>query len=152
MSERIVTGGILIALGLLALLEAHRLAALREEMVAGAVVGDDTLPRLVGLALLLLAAYVLVLARWPAPRARFPRGPAGRRIVAGAGALVAYYVAAPLAGYTLSTLLVATALYRTMGGYRWWVAALIGAATTGVLYLMFRVWLLQPLPGGWLGF
>jgi putative tricarboxylic transport membrane protein len=149
--ERTVTGVILLALGLLALLEAHRLAALREELVAGAVVGDDTLPRLVGLALLLVAAHVLLLARWPASRVPFPRGVQRKRMGASAGALVAYYVLAPLAGYTLSTLLVSTALYRTMGGYRWRVAALAGVATTLALYLMFRVWLLQPLPGGWLG-
>jgi hypothetical protein len=150
--ERIVTGGILVVLGLLALVEAHRLAGLREELVAGAVVGDDTLPRLLGLALLLVAAYVLVLARWPAVPVTLPQGRERSQMLAGAGALVAYYVITPYAGYTLSTLLVGTALYRTMGGYRWWVAALIGAATTGALYLMFRVWLLQPLPGGWLGF
>jgi hypothetical protein len=151
-SERRVTGVVLLLLGLLALLEAHRLAGLREELVAGAVVGDDTLPRLVGLALVLLGAYALVLARWPAPRVRFPRGGERARMLASAGALVAYYVIAPLAGYTLGTLLVAATLYWTMGGYRWWVAAAAGLATTAALYLMFRVWLLQPLPGGWLGF
>ena len=26
-----------------------------------------------------------------------------------------------------------------------------GGVTTGLLYLMFRVWLLEPLPPGWLG-
>lgn len=152
MSERTVTGAILAVLGLLALVEAHRLAGLREELVAGAVVGDDTLPRLIGLALLLLAAYVLVVARWPAAPVTFPHGRQRSRMLASAGALVAYYAVTPYTGYTLSTLLVATALYRTMGGYRWAVAVLIGAATTAALYLMFRVWLLQPLPGGWLGF
>jgi hypothetical protein len=38
-----------------------------------------------------------------------------------------------------------------MGGYRWATAALLGAVTTAVLYLFFRVWLLQPLPTGLLG-
>jgi hypothetical protein len=46
-------------------------------------------------------------------------------------------------------LLVATALPR---GYRWPAALLIGGATTGaVLYVVFRVWLVEPLPTGWLG-
>jgi len=151
MRERIVAGSLLALLGAGALLEARRLATLREELVAGAVVGDDTLPRLVGLGLLAVAAHVLALARWPTPRVRWPRGPERARLVASAGALAAYYALAPYAGYTLSTLLVAAALYRTMGGYRWWVAALAALATTGALYLMFRVWLLQPLPTGWLG-
>jgi len=38
-----------------------------------------------------------------------------------------------------------------MGGYRWPRALLLGSATTGALYLLFRVWLLQPLPTGLLG-
>jgi hypothetical protein len=32
------------------------------------------------------------------------------------------------------------------------LALLIGGLTTGALYLMFRVWLLEPLPTGWVGF
>jgi len=39
-----------------------------------------------------------------------------------------------------------------MGGYRWPLALLLGGVATGLLYLMFRVWLLQPLPTGLLGF
>jgi hypothetical protein len=38
-----------------------------------------------------------------------------------------------------------------MGAYRWPTALLLGAATTGMLHLIFRVWLLQPLPAGILG-
>lgn len=151
MRERIVAGTTLALLGAGAMFEARRLGALREELVAGAVVGDDTLPRLVGLGLLLVAGYVLALARWPAPRVHWPRGPERARLLASAGALVAYYALAPYVGYTVSTLLVAAALYRTMGGYRWGVAGLAAAATTGTLYLLFRVWLLQPLPTGWFG-
>jgi hypothetical protein len=150
-SERKIGGAVLAAVGALALLEGWRLAALREEMVAGAAVGDDTLPMLVGAGLLLVAGYVLFLARWPAPSVSFP-GPAERpRLLASAGLLAAYYLLAPALGYTASTLVVSTGLYRTMGGYRWWVAGLLGGATTGALYLVFRVWLLEPLPTGWFG-
>jgi hypothetical protein len=63
----------------------------------------------------------------------------------------ARHVSTPYLGYTLSTLVISTALYRAMGGYRWAVALLIGGVTTGALYLMFRVWLLEPLPTGWVG-
>jgi len=42
MDERRVAGGVLVLLGAITLIEARRLAALREEMVADAVVGDDT--------------------------------------------------------------------------------------------------------------
>jgi hypothetical protein len=38
-----------------------------------------------------------------------------------------------------------------MAGYRWLAALVVGAVTTGALYLVFRVWLVEPLPTGWLG-
>ena len=63
MNERRITGGVLVLLGAVALLEAHRLAALREEMVAGAVVGDDTFPWIIGGSFLILGLYVLFVAR-----------------------------------------------------------------------------------------
>jgi putative tricarboxylic transport membrane protein len=151
-SERRVTGVVLVLLGVLAVAEARRLSALREEMVAGALVGDDTFPMILGVSLLLLGAYALFFARWPAPAVSFPTGAVRRRILESAGAFTGYYLVTPYLGYTLSTLLASTALFRAMGAYRWPVAFLMGAMTTGALYLMFRVWLLQPLPTGWLGF
>jgi hypothetical protein len=68
-----------------------------------------------------------------------------------AGTLVGYWLVVAWVGYTATTAAVAVVLFRTMGGYRWPVAASLAAVTTGVLYLMFRVWLLQPLPSGLLG-
>jgi Tripartite tricarboxylate transporter TctB family len=150
-NERRIAGGVLVLLGAVALLEARRLAVLREEMVAGAVVGDDTFPRIIGAALVLLGFYAIVLARWPARRVTFPVGADRRRLMGTAGALLAYYAVTPYLGYTVSTLVVATGLYRAMAGYRWPVALLVGGVTTGALYLVFRVWLVEPLPTGWLG-
>jgi hypothetical protein len=151
-SERTVAGGILALLGVVALTEARRLAGLREEMVAGAVVGDDTFPWIIGGALFILGFYILVLARWPVQHVSVPRGAQRRQFLASAGLLVAYYVVTPYLGYTLSTLVVSTGLYHAMGNYRWPRALFIGSATTGALYLMFRVWLHEPLPMGWVGF
>ena len=151
MNERRVTGAVLLLVGAVALIEARRLAALREEMVAGAVVGDDTFPWIIGASLLLLGIYAISVAQWPETHVRFPAGAERRQLVTSAGALAAYYIITPYLGYTLSTLVISTGLYRAMGGYRWPVALFIGCATTGALYLMFRVWLLQPLPTGWFG-
>jgi hypothetical protein len=151
-NERRVAGGVLVLLGVVALIEARRLRALREEMVAGAVVGDDTFPWIIGAALLLVGLYVMLVARWPDARVAFPAGRERRQLLTSAGALVAYYVVTPYLGYTLGTLVVASGLYRAMGGYRWPLALLIGGLTTAVLYLLFRVWLLEPLPTGWVGF
>ncbi len=151
MNERTVVGGALALLGGVSLFEAWRLAALREEMVAGAVVGDDTFPWIVGVSLLLMGLYTLFIARWPISHVRFPTGAERRQLLTSAGALAAYYIITPYLGYTLSTLVVSTGLYRVMGSYRWPVALLIGCCTTGALFLLFRVWLHEPLPTGWIG-
>lgn len=151
MNERRVAGYVLVLLGVLALIEARRLSGLREEMVAGAVVGDDTFPWIVGGSLVLLGLYALFVAPWPPGSVSFPLGVERRQLLTSIGALAGYCLITPYLGYTLSTLMTSTGLYRAMGGYRWPVAVLIGGLTTGTLYLMFRVWLLEPLPTGWFG-
>lgn len=146
-----MTGGCLVVLGAIALLEARRLASLREEMVAGAVVGDDTFPWIIGAALILLGLYAMSAARWPDGQVRFPGGTAGRQVLECAAALAVYCAITPYLGYTVGTLVASTWLYRAMGAYRWPVALFAGGVTTGTLYLMFRVWLNEPLPTGWFG-
>lgn len=147
-----VVGGVLVLLGILALWEGRRLHALRTEMVAGAVVGDDTFPMIVGAAMLLLGAHILLLARLPQVKVVIPYGEPRMRMILGAGVLAAYWVILPYLGYTASTALASTGLFRGMGGYRWPIALLFGGLTTGALYLVFRVWLVEPLPTGVLGF
>jgi len=146
-----IVGAILVLLGGLALREGRRLSTLRETLVAGAVVGDDTFPWIVGGALLVLGVYLLFAAPPPRARVELPHGAVRTRMLTGAGWLVAYGLLVPWLGYTGGTAIVSTALYRGMGGYRWPAAVLLGAASTGLLYLLFRVWLRQPLPAGLLG-
>ena len=149
--QSVVAGGALLLLSAVSLVEARRLYHLRTNFVAGAVVGDDTFPMVVGIGLAVLGAYMLAWARLPVLAVAMPRGPVRARMLAGAGLLVAYAVLVPTLGYTAATSLVSVALFGAMGGYRWPVALALGAVTTGALYLLFRVWLLQPLPGGLLG-
>jgi putative tricarboxylic transport membrane protein len=146
-----VVGGVLVLLAAVSLWEARRLYRLRTSFVAGAVVGDDTFPMIVGVALAALGLYLLAWARLPAVEAALPRGPVRVRMLSGASLLVGYAVLVPALGYTAATALVSVALFGAMGGYRWPVALVLGAVTTGALYVLFRVWLLQPLPSGLLG-
>ena len=150
-TEGRVVGGLLVLLGILSLWEGWRLYGLRTQMVAGAVVGDYTFPIIVGAAMLGLGAHVLLVARLPRVKVAMPYGEPRMLMILGAGVLAAYWGILPYLGYTASTALVSVGLYRAMGGYRWPLALLLGGATTGALYLMFRVWLLEPLPTGWLG-
>ena len=147
-----VVGTMLVFLGLLSLWEGWRLHALRTQMVAGAVVGDDTFPTIVGAALLLLGACILLVARLPAVKVAPIGGEPRRRMLLGAALLAVYWAIVPYLGYTTGTALASTGLFKIMGGYGWPRALLLGGATTGLLYLLFRVWLLEPLPTGVLGF
>jgi hypothetical protein len=144
-------GGAFVLLGILSLWEGRRLYALRTQMVAGAVVGDDTFPMIVGATMLLLGAGILFVARLPQVKVARASGEPRMRMILGTGVLAAYWVILPYLGYTGSTALVSTGLFRAMGGYRWPLALLFGGVTTVLLYLLFRVWLLQPLPTGLLG-
>jgi hypothetical protein len=148
--DRVVVGALMIVLGVGAVVEARRLHALREAMVAGAVVGDDTFPLIVGAGMILLGVLCVTL-RMPAVRVTLPTGTARARMLGGGMLLVANWAMLPSFGYTASTAAVSIALYRAMGGYRWVVATAAGAVTTVLLHLLFRVWLRQPLPSGWLG-
>ncbi len=148
MHDEKIVGGALVLLGVFAFVEARRLVALRTEILAGAVVGDDTFPMLVAIALFLVGGYLLV-ARWrPRARPSLPAGAVRSRMLWSAGALIVYCALVPYLGYTASTLVGSTALFRTMGRYRPTTCLLLGVVTTGALYLVFKVWLHQPLPSG----
>jgi hypothetical protein len=106
---------------------------------------------IIGASLLMLGLYTIFVARWSAQPVQFPAGSARYKLVATVGALCAYCLAMPYLGYTVSTLIVSTGLFRIFGGYRWPTAFLIGGATTGALFLIFVIWLVEPLPTGWTG-
>jgi hypothetical protein len=94
---------------------------------------------------------VAVVASPPAAKVTLPSGPQRTQMLSAAGLLVGYWLVLPYVGYTGSTALVSIGLYRAMGHYRWPIATLLAAVTTGLLFLVFRVWLNEPLPSGWLG-
>jgi putative tricarboxylic transport membrane protein len=150
-NQRWVMACVLIVLGVVALAEGWRLHALRTQLIAGAVVGDDTLPLITGVALIVLGILVAVVAPPQSVKVMWPSGAQRTQMLSAAGLLAAYWAMLPYIGYTGSTAVVSLGLYRAMGNYRWPTAALLAAATTGILFLVFRVWLQEPLPTGWLG-
>ena len=54
--------------------------------------------------------------------------------------------ALPVAGFAISVFLLLFFLYALVERLPWIAAALVSAATTGVLYLVFKIWLRVPLP------
>ena len=60
--------------------------------------------------------------------------------------LIATVTALPFAGFILSVFALLFVLYAVVERLPWRNAALVSAATTGVLYLIFKVWLGVPLP------
>ena len=60
--------------------------------------------------------------------------------------LIAAVSALPLAGFAISVFALLFLLYAVVERLPWLNAALVSAATTGVLYLVFKVWLGVPLP------
>ena len=62
------------------------------------------------------------------------------------GALAAAVAALPLAGFALSVFALLFLLYAAVERLPWLNSALVSAAMTGGLYLVFKVWLSVPLP------
>jgi hypothetical protein len=60
--------------------------------------------------------------------------------------LIAAVSALPLAGFAISVFALLFLLYAVVERLPWLNAALVSAATTGVLYVVFKVWLGVPLP------
>ena len=54
--------------------------------------------------------------------------------------------ALPVAGFVISVFLLLFFLYALVERLPWLTAALVAAATTSVLYLVFKIWLRVPLP------
>jgi hypothetical protein len=60
--------------------------------------------------------------------------------------LIATVSALPVAGFLISVFALLFLLYAVVERLPWLSAALVSAATTGTLYLVFKVWLSVPLP------
>jgi len=54
-------------------------------------------------------------------------------------------------GYFIGTTLFLIGLVRAMGRVRWEYGLFFSLITSSCTYLVFKVWLKMPLPGGFLG-
>jgi putative tricarboxylic transport membrane protein len=132
--------------GVVAVVESFRLRPLR---MRGAV-GDDTMPLLIGIALIILGGLQAILSRQEKIVSYPPTGLLIRMMLS---ILVLFlYVAllGPL-GYLLSTFLSSIVLFRLFGVYRWWICMSAAAAISIPLWGIFVRILHMPLSTGFLG-
>ena len=137
-----VAGAVLIALGVLSLIEAFRL---KDDWL-----GAKLMPAVVGGVLIVLgAAHATYRGDEPAP---WPDGPGLRRVVLMFGVLVLYVAVLPVIGFALATAAFVLVIVRGLGTYSWPVSAAWTVVIAAVSHLVFRHWLGMPLPPGPLGF
>ena len=137
----LLVGSVLVGLGALALGEA---VGLRDEWP-----GARLLPALVGLALVLLGG-----AHLTGPALEPPKWPdaSGRRRLAFVAIVLSFYVfGLPTLGFLTATALFLFALLRGLGSLSWVTAGVVAGAVALGSQVVFRHWLVLPLPSGLLG-
>ncbi|GAX90120.1 tripartite tricarboxylate transporter TctB family protein [Effusibacillus lacus] len=145
-SDRI--GGIIsIIFGVIAISESIRLYPKR----MGPLVGDYTMPGIVGVVMILLGLLVIFVVKGEKFKVEFPDRKLMKGLLLTFGLLFAYWVLTQFLGYEISTLLVAMGLFKVMGSYSVLKSMVYGVVLTAGLYFLFILWLGVPLPNGMFG-
>jgi hypothetical protein len=140
---KLLKGELALALVFLALGALWIARAARMPLWEGFAPDSGFLPLVYGV---LLSALVLgVLAQVLAAKAA-PDGESIRKPLVVLAALGAAVAALPFAGFAISVFALLLFLYAIVERLPWRSATVVSAATTGVLYLIFKTWLGVPLP------
>jgi putative tricarboxylic transport membrane protein len=136
-------GGLLAAvLGVVVCMESWRIY---RENNAG-IIGDHTLPALLGGILILLGVLLLI---WPERYKVAVTSPEVRQNITGClVAMFVYQVIIFTLGYVTATFGVAAVLFRLFGSYPWRVSIGYSVVLTAILYLVFQAGLHIPFPRG----
>jgi putative tricarboxylic transport membrane protein len=141
-------GGIIsIIIGAIAISEAVRLYPAR----TGPLVGDHTMPGLMGGLMILLGLLFIFVVKGEKFKVEFPNRKVMMSLLLMLGLLFAYWFLIQFLGYAISTLIVSIGLFKVMGSYSFLKSIVIAIVVTSVLYLLFIFWLAMPLPTGILG-
>jgi putative tricarboxylic transport membrane protein len=135
----VVSGGLLLLLGLLSIAEALRV---RDDWL-----GAKLMPLIVGGVLVLLGAAHLVGPAEAKPA--WPDAASARRVVVMFMALALYVALMPVLGFLLATFLLALALVRMLATYSWTRTLLTTAGIAVGSHVVFQRWLGMPLPALW---
>ena len=142
-----VAGAIFILIGIFSIVESFRLRPMR---VRG-VVGDDTLPLIIGVILSSLGIIKTFVAKPPPTKVVFPKGKVAGRIIGSMGILFAYWACLSYLGYLISTSLCSIVLFKLFSNYHWHTILIASTLMTFSMYLIFSYFLKMPFPIGVLG-
>ena len=140
---KVLKGELALALVFLALGALWIARAARMPLWEGFAPDSGFLPLTYGVLLSALAAAVL--AQVLAAKA-VATGENVRKPLVVLAVLTAAVAALPFAGFAISVFALLLFLYRIVERLPWLSATVVSAATTGVLYLVFKTWLGVPLP------
>jgi hypothetical protein len=137
----LVCGGVLVGIGVLALLEVLRM---RDGWT-----GARLMPAVVGAGLVGLG---LAHARIAPAAVVWPDADGARRVVLVVALLALYVASLPWLGFLFATALFVLPLVRWLGGWSWPAVLVTTAAVAIASDVVFRQWLGMPLPTGVAGF
>lgn len=129
--------------GVISVVEAIRLYPMK----ISPMVGDHTMPALLGSIMMVLSLLLIFLPSEPT-RVQFPDRKTGGVILVTMLIMLGYWIAMKYLGYVLSTLVASLLLYRTIGGYPWIKSGIMAFVTTAVMYTIFGLSLHMVLPEG----
>ena len=141
---RLLKGELALALVFVALGGLWIAKAARMSLWEGFAPDSGFLPLVYGVLLCALALLAVLGRLLTAPAA--PGGENIRKPLVVLGALAAAVAALPFAGFAVSVFLLLLFLYAAIERLPWLPATTVSAATTAVLYLVFKTWLGVPLP------
>mgnify|MGYP005860841437 CR=1 FL=1 len=130
--------------------------ALKMPLMAGKAPGSGWMPLLLGVLMAFLSVLLFLAdVRKPASQDKPIAWPQGRGLVNNIGILVGLAISVALlqlVGYLISTFVFLLGLLFLLGRYNWKFATGMAAASTAVLYWIFKIWLAIPLPPGLIHF
>ncbi|MDQ0219509.1 tripartite tricarboxylate transporter TctB family protein [Peribacillus cavernae] len=138
-----IAGIICMIVGGIAISEAMRLYPMR----TGPLIGDHTMPGIVG-GLMVLLGLLIFIVKGEVFKAEYPNRKTMRGMLLTLGLLFVYWFLLGILGYTIITLLVSIGLFIVIGNYSIIKSIMYGILVTTVLYLLFIFWLGMPFPTG----
>lgn len=143
----IVVGAVVFAVGVAVMFDTYQLGS----GWAGGSPQSGYFPFRIGAIICIASAAVLARTIWrrrPAPAAIFVTWQRLRLVLAVLVPTLSYILAIQLLGIYVASALFIAAFMRVGGGYGWVQSVVVSAATGGVLFWLFEIQFLVPLPKG----